>query len=142
MPGPPGYLDECLDLGLAPRLRRRGYAVTTAREAGQLGLEDDAQLAYASAHDLVIVSHNARHFWRWHQEFLHQGRPHGGIVLVPDTGPLSRLELRIAMLFDWAGTAERRSRLFRWGDLQTRLTQGFRLPGYSEDDHRHALGQQ
>ena len=67
MPAPPGYLDECLDLALAPGLRGRGYAVTAAREAGQLGLEDDAQLAYATAHDLVIVSHNARHFLRWHE---------------------------------------------------------------------------
>ncbi|MGH2350960.1 MAG: DUF5615 family PIN-like protein, partial [Chloroflexota bacterium] len=107
-----------------------------------LGLEDDAQLAYATAHDLIIVSHNARHFQRWHQAFQRHGWPHGGIVLVPDTGPLSRLELRMAMLLDWAGTEERRSRLFKWGDLQARLTQGFRLPGYSEEDHRHALGQQ
>jgi hypothetical protein len=36
-------------------------------------------------------------------------------VLVPDTGPLSRLELRIAMLLDWAGMDEHRPRLFKWG---------------------------
>lgn len=30
--------------------------------------------------------------------------------------------------------------LFRWGDLQFHLTQGFRVPGYSEAEVRLALG--
>jgi hypothetical protein len=46
------------------------------------------------------------------------------------------------MLIDWAATfPDHRSRLFRWHELQQRLIAGLRLPGYSEEDVRMALGQ-
>jgi len=45
------------------------------------------------------------------------------------------------MLLDWLAMLPNwRSQLFRWGDLQFRLTQGFPMPGYGEDDVRLALG--
>ena len=45
------------------------------------------------------------------------------------------------MFLDWLGIiGDYRSRFFTRGHLQFRLTQGERLPGYSEADVRLALG--
>lgn len=140
MAAPPAYLDECADLSVAALLRQRGLSVTAASTERQTGLEDDEQLIHASSRDWVLVSHNAKDFIRWHSEFLKRHIAHGGIILVPETGPLSRLTLRTVMMLDWIGSQEHRSRLFRWGTLQTLLTQGYPLPGYTEAEVRHVLG--
>jgi hypothetical protein len=143
VPAPHAYLDECVDVALAQTLRHRGFSVTLARDHGPVAASDEQQLAYATGRGWTILSHNARHFQRWHRTFLEQGRPHGGIILIPDTGPLSRLTIRAAMMLDWVGVqGHYESRLFKWGQLQLLLTQGYRLPGsvYSEDDVRHGLG--
>jgi predicted nuclease of predicted toxin-antitoxin system len=116
VPAPPVYLDECVDVALAEALQRRGFTVTLARDHGPLAAGDDEQIAYATRRGWVILSHNARHFQRWHRTFLEQGRPHGGIILIPDTGPISRLSIRAAMMLDWIGRqGEPSSRLFKWG---------------------------
>jgi Domain of unknown function (DUF5615) len=141
---PPVYLDECVDVALADVLRERGFTATLARDHGPRGASDEAQLVYASGRGWLILSHNTRHFQRWHKVFIDEGRPHGGIMLIPETGPLSRLAIRTALLLDWIGLqGDWRSRLFTWGQLQFQLTQGYRLPipKYREDDVRHALGQ-
>jgi hypothetical protein len=139
---PPAYLDECVDQRLAPVLRVRGYAILTATEARTLGATDQDQLGFASAHDLVIISYNRRHFRRLHALYLERGAHHPGIVLVPATSLLPRLIVRSAMMLDWIVIrGERRSRLFEWGDLQYQIMQGFRLAGHSESDVRLALGQ-
>lgn len=44
------------------------------------------------------------------------------------------------MMLDWLGIQSYTSRLFEWGRLQQLLERGFRLPGYSEDEVREALG--
>ncbi|MBI3973299.1 MAG: DUF5615 family PIN-like protein [Chloroflexi bacterium] len=142
MAAPPAYLDECVDLTLTEGLRLRGFTVTAALDEGQLGRDDDEQILHATRHGWIIVSHNIRHFERWHRTFRSRDISHGGIILLPDTGPISRLTLRAAMMLDWIGQQDYRSKLFKWGDLQMVLTQSFRLPGYSEDEVRHALGQQ
>ncbi len=47
------------------------------------------------------------------------------------------------MMLDWiAMQPDHRNQLFRWHDVQYWLTQGNRLPGYTEDDVRIALGRQ
>jgi predicted nuclease of predicted toxin-antitoxin system len=139
---PSVYLDECVDQRLAPALRDRGFSVLTASTAGTLGATDDNQLRFATVHDLVIISYNRRHFRRLHALHLERGEPHPGIVLVPATSLLPRLTVRAAMLLDWmTATGERHSQLFDWRDLQYHFTQGLRLPGYSDDELRLALGQ-
>jgi hypothetical protein len=40
MRAPPAYLDECIDAPFAEALRKRGFTVLTAREAGTLGEAD------------------------------------------------------------------------------------------------------
>jgi hypothetical protein len=116
--------------------------VTSAREARRTGDDDAAQLAYAAQRDLLLISHDTHGFWRLHQTYQRLQQPHGGIALIP-YGPPPLVEVQVAMLLDWlASLPDHRSRLFRWHDLQQWLIQGNRLPGYSEDDVRFALGQQ
>lgn len=88
MPRPSVYLDECVDHALVAVLRARGFMVTSAQTEGTVGVSDEEQLAYAAQHDLVILSHNRRHFWRWHARCATAGRPHAGIVILPQTSPL------------------------------------------------------
>src|SRR4051794_11383822 len=110
------YLDECVDLRVVPHLRSRGISTTSVLTASTLGDDDATQLAFATQHDLILVSHNTRDFRRLHSDFHEAGRPHGGIILLP-AGPPERIAIRIAMLLDWmARFPDYRSRLFRWHD--------------------------
>lgn len=131
------YLDECVRVVLAARLRLRGFAVETAREHGIIGVSDAEQLAYATHHGAIIVTYDRRHF----RSLSMRMQPHGGIITLPDS-PLHWQEVRAAMPIDWAATfPDHRSLLFRWHDLQQQLIGGMRLPGYGEEDVRMALGQ-
>ena len=122
-------------------LREQGFVVTTALAEHMLRVGDEQQLAFAGERDFLLVTHNQRHFWRWHSTFLEQGRPHGGLVLVPGTPPLERLILRIRMMLDWIATVpDHRSQLFQWGHLQDLLDRGLRLPGYTDDELRWVRG--
>ncbi|MCA1724028.1 MAG: DUF5615 family PIN-like protein [Thermomicrobia bacterium] len=137
MPIPIVYMDECVRIPLALRLRMRGFTVSTARDEGLAGVSDAAQLAYATRRGWLIISHNTRDFMRLHRRV----RIHAGIVLFPSTN-LDLQEIRAAMLIDWASSLpDYRSQVFRWHDLQQRLIEGLRLPGYDADDVRLALEQ-
>lgn len=130
------YCDECVRLDLAPLLRRRGFVVTTMVDSGLAGASDDVQLAHATRTDVVIVTYDAQDYLRLHT----QGNTHGGMVLVRNTR-LDWQEIRVAMPLDWAASLDdHRSQTFRWHGLQQRLIGGERLPGYSEDEVRRALG--
>lgn len=134
------YLDECVDVRLAPALARYGFVAHTAAGADLLGRSDGEQLHHATRNGLVVVTHDGHDFRRLHRRFTDGGRAHGGIIAVRRS-PLPLLVLRVAMLLDWLGMlGEHRSRFFTWGDLQFRLTQGERVPGCSEADTRIALG--
>ncbi len=76
------YLDECVDHGIVPYLRRHGLGVTTTRDAGMFGASDGEQLAFAAARALVLVSYNRRHFAQLHGLFRQQGRTHAGVALL------------------------------------------------------------
>lgn len=141
MPPPPVYVDECVDRPVVQALRERGFDVLTAIEASRREDPDEAQLAYATELGRVLLSYNRVDFRRVHAAHLHAGREHGGILLLPQAPPLHRRQLRAAMLLDWLGIlGDYRSRLFQWNDLQRRLLDGFRLPRYSEDEVRTAIG--
>ena len=139
MIAPPIYLDECVDRRLADRLRARSIDVLTAVEAGTLGLDDEGQILFATRQNRPILSHNQRHFQRWHERFVTEGRFHAGMVLLP-AGPLTLVELRAAMLVSWMSLfAMRDSALFRWHELQGVMTRGYRLPDFGEAETRQAL---
>ena len=104
-------------------------------------VDDTAQLAYASASGWTIMTHNARHFRRLHRSFLLERREHGGIVVLPEKPPFERLVVRAAMMLTWLGTLSGvNSTLVTWGQLQEQLESAYRLPGFTEDEIRLALG--
>lgn len=139
---PDVYLDECVDVHIADPLRRRGFRVLTAAEAGMSGANDLEQLEYAATRDLVIISHNGLHFRQLHARLRAAGRSHGGIVILPQHPHRGQLALRAAMMLHWLLTLPTyRSVYVRWGDLQQLLARGYRLPGYDDADIRLAMGQ-
>ncbi len=69
------HLDENISTSIAEGLRRRGVDVTTTADAGLMGADDAAQLAFAAAHGRVVVTHDAD-FLRLHAE----GTVHTGIA--------------------------------------------------------------
>ena len=71
-------LDEHCDHAIAKGLRRRGVDVTTALEAGLLGAEDEAHLAFATSEGRTIFTKDAD-FLRLHAA----GFEHQGIVFSP-----------------------------------------------------------
>jgi hypothetical protein len=140
MPAPAALIDECTDLELVASLRARGYTVESAQRTGLRGPADDVVLDYAAQRGWVLITHNERHFRREHRRRLERGGRHGGIVCVSQLGPIERLTVRAAMMLDWVGAQDERSQVFVWGRLQQQLERGLRLPAYSEDDVRYALG--
>jgi predicted nuclease of predicted toxin-antitoxin system len=141
MPLPSLFLDECVDQRLAAVLRALGYDVVTVQEAQRESEEDEEQLLYATSQGRMFLSHNQIDFRRWHTRFQRVGRPHGGIILIPQTVPFARLEIRARLMLDWvASTSAWQSRLFAWTELQQRLIHDYRMPGWHEADVREALG--
>ena len=79
-------------------LRARGFDVLTSFEAGMNAQTDDAQLSFAASQGRLLLTANARDFARLHRDWLCQGRPHSGIMLIPQqrysTGEIVRRLLR------------------------------------------------
>jgi hypothetical protein len=140
MPAPAALLDECMDLELVGFLRARGFTVESAQLSGLRATDDEVVLDHAARRGWLLITHNERHFRRQHHRRLQQGGSHGGIVCVSQLGPIERLTVRVAMMLDWVGDQEHRSRFFVWGKLQRLLEQGLRLPGYTEHEVHLALG--
>lgn len=138
---PPLYLDECVNQGVVPELRARRFAVTLPQSVAMLGEADDLHLAFAAANDLLLITHNRRHFVGLHRYYMIHALSHGGLLALPN-GPVGLLTLRVAIAVDWiAAHGEYRSRLFRWNDVQQGLIAGERVEGYTEEEHRRAIGQ-
>jgi predicted nuclease of predicted toxin-antitoxin system len=141
MDWPPIHLDECIDHRIAAFLRAIGVDVVTVSEAATSSNDDEAQLMFATEQGRMLVSQNQIDFRRLHAAFVRGGRPHGGIILVPQTTPYSRLEYRVRLLMEWVATfGERQSQLFSWTDLQQQIIHGFRLPQWDEAAVRDAVG--
>ena len=64
MPAPPVYLDECMHLALAQRLRQRGFTVTAAAHQGLTSADDEQHLAYAATHGWLLATYNRGDFER------------------------------------------------------------------------------
>lgn len=90
------YLDEDLSPAVAAALRRRGIDALDAHEAGNLGLTDAEQLAFAARVRRCLVTGNARDFVQLGRRSVFDARPHAGVVLCPprlrrgDVGALVR----------------------------------------------------
>lgn len=73
------HLDEDTDVLIADLVRSRGFKVTTAQEAGQIGKQDDEQLAYALSQRSALLTHNHVHFEALAREYL---RPERSIMVL------------------------------------------------------------
>jgi predicted nuclease of predicted toxin-antitoxin system len=81
------YLDEVVDVLVAELLRSRGFAATTAREAGQLQKSDAEQLMYAASQRKAILTHNRADFEALAHAYYTTGHTHYGIILATRRPP-------------------------------------------------------
>ena len=63
-------------------LRARGVDVVTALEANMIHGKDNEHLNFATAQGRVLCTSNLADFARIHAEYLSQGKPHAGIIVV------------------------------------------------------------
>jgi len=76
------YLDEDVNVLLAPLLLARNIRVSTALENKMLGKSDGEQLAFAARLDAAIVTHNRGDFEKLFQQSIEQGIPFAGIIVL------------------------------------------------------------
>ncbi len=96
------YTDEQVYSALAPQLRRHGYDVVSAHEAGRVNqrISDPAQLAYATEHGRAILTNNSIDFAPLDARGKRQGRAHAGIVLYSGFPPIGELLRRVIAHLD------------------------------------------
>jgi predicted nuclease of predicted toxin-antitoxin system len=75
------YLDEDVSWLVGELLRCRGYNVLSTQDAGQTGMKDPQQLAYAAQQQRAILTHHRNDFQRLAQEYLSSGQSHSGIII-------------------------------------------------------------
>jgi predicted nuclease of predicted toxin-antitoxin system len=100
------YLDEDVDVLLAPLLATYGLDSLTTIAASNLSRRDEDQLAFAGQESRVIVTHNRTDFERLAVTWWGQQRDHAGIILAirrPDTYDLARHLLPVLRLYDQVG---------------------------------------
>ena len=77
------YFDEdSMRRSLVRALRARGVDVITALDAGMIEREDAEHLDYATEQGRVLCSFNVGDFYRLHTDYVTQGKPHAGIILM------------------------------------------------------------
>lgn len=76
------YLDESVPIVLAAVLRQHGVDCLTARDAGNLGIDDESQLSFAAQQGRAILTHDTRDFLYLAATWAAAGRSHDGILLV------------------------------------------------------------
>lgn len=81
------YLDEDQSGEVAALARQSGVDVTSSHEERRDGAVDDVQLKHAASEDRAIVTRNFGDFNRITREFMAQGLPHAGVLLVPPSLP-------------------------------------------------------
>jgi predicted nuclease of predicted toxin-antitoxin system len=81
------YLDEDVDVLVAELLKKRGYSVITARDAGTLGQEDRAQLAFAVREQRALFTHNRVDFEQLGLAYFERTEDHFNIILAVRRSP-------------------------------------------------------
>jgi predicted nuclease of predicted toxin-antitoxin system len=79
------YLDEDLSPAIAALLRKKGLDATTAYEAGNVQLDDRAQLAHATRDGRAIVPADVVDFVELAHEAVATNTEHAGIIGVPSS---------------------------------------------------------
>jgi hypothetical protein len=75
------YLDEDVSVLVAKLVRSRGLSALTTQEAGQLGVSDVQQLAYAADKQMAILTHNRADYEQLARQYRDAGRAHAGIII-------------------------------------------------------------
>jgi predicted nuclease of predicted toxin-antitoxin system len=97
------YADHNFDDRFSVDLRRDGFDLVLAREVGNQRLSDEDHLAWATAQDRVILTHDVKDFFRLARTWHLAGRPHSGIILSAQPGeqmPYGTLLRRLLRLLD------------------------------------------
>ena len=79
-------LDENVHEPLAEALRREGFDVITAKEAGRKGASDVELLEFAVDQGRALVSFNLKHFEALAVQWFQQRKDHCGIIVSPQRG--------------------------------------------------------
>ena len=79
------YLDEMYSPVIAGMLRRHGVDTSSALERGLVGVPDEAHLEIAAGESRCLVTNNFSDFIALTHAFLAAGRPHAGVLLVPNS---------------------------------------------------------
>lgn len=75
------YTDESVPVTVAAGLQRRHVMAVSARDMGNLGLTDEEQLAFATARQMAIFTHDTD-FLRLAAVRSESGHEHWGIIYV------------------------------------------------------------
>ena len=75
------YLDENVDISVAPMVRAAGLECVTARDAHMLRQPDEAHLAHAADAGFAVVTLDRGDYLALHAQFAASGRHHAGIVI-------------------------------------------------------------
>jgi predicted nuclease of predicted toxin-antitoxin system len=78
------YCDEDVGSSIVDWLRKYGFDIQTARDAGRDNqkLRDEDQLTFATENDRILVTHNGRDFFEISRRWAAQGRPYSGVIVV------------------------------------------------------------
>ena len=83
----------------------------SARDAGQLHLDDDEQLAFAVSEGRVLVTHNRHDFELRHQRYLSAGQSHCGIIIAKRRAGDTAVVKKLLALLDSAMADDMRDQL-------------------------------
>ena len=75
------YTNESVHVGVAAGLKRRGVNAWSAHDSGNLGLTDEAQLAYAEQQQAAIFTHDTD-FLQLAHAWTSRHKTHWGIIYV------------------------------------------------------------
>ena len=92
------YFDEDVDVLIADLIRARGFAALTTREAGQLGRDDAAQLAYAASQQKTFVTHNCADFEALAHTYFATRQIHAGIIIAVRHDPYELVRCLLVIL--------------------------------------------
>ena len=102
------FIDEdAMNFALVNALRSRDVDIITVGEVGRKGKSDEEQLLWATSQERVLYSFNARDFCSLHEDFLTEGRTHGGIVIGQQQRFSVGQQLRGIIALKLATTAEK-----------------------------------
>jgi hypothetical protein len=77
------YLDEDVDVELAELLKSDGHDVLTTVEAGNANsaMSDEDQLAFSTARNRILFTHNVKDFYPLVTEWARSGKEHAGVIV-------------------------------------------------------------